>query len=135
MKKILSTKYSAGAFNMATLLLRLTMGIVAVYYGYKLMADYSNSKNTTQQVFGLSQEISLLLKIFIKLLCGLLVVFGLFSRIAAGMIVIYLGYVLYAQYHLQFFGSGNFALIFFGGFMAILLLGPGKYSVDSAMGR
>lgn len=135
MKKLFSTKYTAGGFNMAVLLLRLTFGIVMVYYGYKLMTHFSENKTHGTSILGLSNEISLLLKIFIKLVCGLLIVLGLFSRLASLLVLLYMGYALYAQYHLDVFGSGTFAMVFFGGMFALLLLGPGKYSVDNAMGR
>jgi len=135
MKKLLSTKYSAGSFNFATLILRLTLGIVMVYYGYKLMSHFGENKAHGTSILGMSREVSLLLMIFVKLACGLLLVLGLFSRIAALLIFLYMGYALYSQYHLDVFGSGTFAMVFFGGSLVLLLLGPGKYSIDSAMGR
>lgn len=135
MKKLLSTKYSAGGFNVATLLLRLTLGIVMVYYGYKLMSHYGENKTHGTAILGMGRELSLLLMIFVKLICGLLLVLGLFSRISAALIFLYMSYALYSQYHLDIFGSGTFAMVFVGGSLAMLLLGPGKYSIDSAMGK
>jgi hypothetical protein len=34
MKKLLSTRYSAGAFNTAMLVLRIGVGVLMMHYGY-----------------------------------------------------------------------------------------------------
>jgi len=42
---------------------------------------------------------------------------------------------LYKVNHLDFFGQGHAAALYLTGFVAILLIGPGKVSVDGMMGK
>jgi putative oxidoreductase len=43
--------------------------------------------------------------------------------------------VLYKVTHLDFFGQGEKAALFLTGYLAILLIGPGKVSVDGMIGK
>ncbi len=40
MRKLLSTKYSAGAFNAAMLILRLGVGILMINHGYDKLVNF-----------------------------------------------------------------------------------------------
>ena len=46
MRKLLSTKYSAGAFNTAMLLTRLAFGGIMMYHGYEKLIGFSTIKNS-----------------------------------------------------------------------------------------
>ena len=42
MRKLLSTKYSAGAFNAAILILRLSLGILMMKHGYDKLIHFGD---------------------------------------------------------------------------------------------
>ena len=51
MRKLLSTKYSAGAFNTAMLLTRLAFGGIMMYHGYEKLIGFSTIKNSFMNFF------------------------------------------------------------------------------------
>ena len=59
----------------------------------------------------------------------------LFSGLVAIPIVIAMFIALWKSHHFDFFGAGEKSALFLTGFIAILLLGPGKASVDGLVGK
>ena len=45
MRRILSTKYSTGAFNLAMLVLRLGVGVLVASHGFGKLAHFSSTKH------------------------------------------------------------------------------------------
>jgi len=68
--------------------------------------------------------------IFAELVCGFLVLIGLFTRLAAIPLVISMAVALFRAHHGDVFGDGEKATIFLLSFVAVLLVGPGKASID-----
>ena len=64
-------------------------------------------------------------------ICSVLVMAGLFSRIATLVIVLNLLVVFVTLHHLTF-GEDHAELVYLylGGFLALLAAGPGKFSLD-----
>ena len=60
---------------------------------------------------------------------------GLFTRLAAVPLIITMCVALFMAHSGQFFGDGQTAALFLGIFLAILLLGPGKVSLDRFLGK
>ncbi|HVK46231.1 MAG TPA: hypothetical protein VM488_00275, partial [Pseudobacter sp.] len=64
-----------------------------------------------------------------------LVVIGLFTRFAAIPVIIVLCVALFSAHKGLIFGEGEMAALFLGGYLAILIVGPGKISVDGMTGN
>jgi putative oxidoreductase len=71
MKKLLSTKYSAGAFNMAMLLLRLGLGILMLHAGYYKLTHYAALQSNFMNFLGLGKSVSLALVVFAEFFCSI----------------------------------------------------------------
>ena len=136
MKKLFSTKYSAGAVNAAMLILRLGFGVIMVInHGYQKITHFSNTAEHMPHLFGMSGNVSASLIIFAEFFCGILVALGLFTRLACIPVIIGMGVALYLKHGSSFVGQGEAASLFLIGFLAILFIGPGKISVDGAIGK
>ena len=135
MKKLLSTKYSAGAFNTAMLLLRLVVGFLMINHGYNKLVHFGDKHNSFMNFLGLGSTISLALAIFAEFFCSLFLILGLFTRLSAIPLIVTLCVALFKSHHGDVFGDGEKAALYIGCYLVILILGPGKISVDGMSGK
>lgn len=70
------------------------------------------------------------LTIFAELFCSILLILGLFTRLATIPLLITMLVVIHLH-EWQLFDKQELAPAFFVGYLVILLLGPGKYSLDA----
>jgi putative oxidoreductase len=131
MKKLLSINYSAPAFNISFLLLRVIMGItMCVNHGYDKLVHFAKYKEGFVNLFGIGSTPTLALVVFAEFFCAIFVTIGLFTRFTVLPLVICMGYAFFKSHNAQLFGDGEQAALFLSGYIAILLCGPGKMSVD-----
>jgi putative oxidoreductase len=135
MKKLLSTKYSAGAFNAAMLLLRLVVGFLMINHGYGKLVHFGDMQGKFMNFLGMGQTVSLALVVFAEFFCSLFLIIGLFTRLSAIPLVIAMGIALFKAHNADFFGDGEKAALFLGCYLVILILGPGRISVDGMSGK
>jgi putative oxidoreductase len=135
MKKLTSTKYSAGAFNVGMLVLRLCMGGLLLPMGYDKLIKFAEIKVKMINFLGMGQGLSLGLLIFAEFFCAALVVLGLFTRFAAIPPIIAMTTAVFEAHGGRIFSDGGHAAMFALGFFVILLLGPGRISVDGAISK
>ena len=135
MKKLLSTKYSAGAFNAAMLILRLGVGVLMMNHGYDKLVHYGSRHNKFMDFLGLGSSISLALVIFAEFFCSLFIILGLFTRLAVIPLIIVMSVALFKAHKGEFFGDGEMAAVYLAGYITLLLVGPGRVSVDSMVGK
>ena len=135
MKKILSTKYSAGAVSAAMLLLRLGLGILMIHHGYDKLVHYSEKHNSFMNFMGMGSSVSYTLIVFAEFFCSLFLIIGLFTRLAAIPLIIATLVMVFKAHNGDVFGDGETAALFFTGYLVLLFVGPGRISVDSMIGK
>ena len=135
MIKFLSTKYSNGAFNFGMLVLRIATGLLLANHGYTKLMKFSALKYKFMNFMHLGSTISLSLIIFAELICGVLLILGLFTRFACIPIIIGMGVVVFVASNGHIFAEGERGMIFLAATITILLCGPGKISVDGMIGK
>jgi len=135
MKKLFSTSYTDNAFNIALLLLRAGVGVLMIPRGYQKLIHFSERKDSFMNFLGMGSTISLSLVVFTEVVCAGLLVLGLLSRFAALALVILTTVIVFKANKGDIFGKGELAMLYLLGSFTVLLVGPGKYSVDAAMGK
>ncbi len=135
MKKILSTKYSAGAFNFAMLVLRVGLGVLMLSHGYSKLIHFNGMRGSFINFLGMGSTLSLSLDIFAEFFCSVFLIIGLFTRLAVIPILIAMSVALFKAHHGQLFGAGERAAIYLACCITILFCGPGKVSVDGMIGK
>lgn len=134
--KFFSTQYSAGAFNIGALVLRLAFGLLLlIIHGLDKITHFSKYEYTFYNFLHIGHRWSLVLCIFAEVFCSALVVLGLFTRFAALVLVINFSVVLFLVIKGQPLETQQTAITYLTAFFALLLMGPGKYSVDGVMGK
>jgi putative oxidoreductase len=135
MKKLLSTRYSTGAFNAAMLLFRFGIGVLMINHGYGKLIHFSDMQNKFMNFLGLGTTVSLSMVVFAEFFCSLFLILGLFTRLAAIPLIIAMCVALFKAHNAEIFGDGEKAALYLCGYVLILLLGPGKISVDGMTGK
>lgn len=135
MNKLFSTKYSAGAFNAAMLLLRIGMAGLMLPHGYDKLVKFATYKKDFMNFLGLSPTVSLAMLVFAEFFCAFLLIIGLFSRLATIPLIIAMTVALMEAHKGLIFSEGEHAALYIVGFLVILIVGPGKISVDGAIGK
>jgi putative oxidoreductase len=135
MKKLLSISYSNWAFNLGMLLLRIGAGALMIPHGYSKLVHFSEMKNSFMNFLGLGSLVSLLLVIFAEFFCGMFVIMGLFTRLTIIPLIIDMSVALVKAHKGDVFGDGASATLFLTSFLALLLCGPGKASVDGLINK
>ena len=130
MKKLFSTACSETAFNIGTFLLRVGAGVLMIPGGYNKLMNFSTMKPMMINFLGLGQDVSLGLLIFAEFFCAGLVIIGLLTRLATIPLIIAMVVALKEGHKWNVFGDGQLPSFFIVAFITILILGPGKYSVD-----
>lgn len=125
--------------NLGRLFLRLFVGIMFMQFGIRQIAMFNTSSCLFPSVLGMSPVTSLTVMIIIEVLCSLFIMAGFLTRI---MIIppfmsmcIAEYYVLHdfvqeASYQLSWHQQGYVPVMFLGIYFFLLLVGPGKISVD-----
>ena len=135
MKKLLSAKYSAGAFSTAMLALRLAVGILMLLHGYDKLMHFAQYKNEFMNFMGIGSTISLSLVIFAEFFCSLFLILGLFTRLATIPLIIVTCVIIFKVDNGHISPDNEKVVLFLTGYIILLLVGPGKASVDSMIGK
>jgi len=133
--KLISIQYSRLAFNLATFVLRLGLGILMIPHGYDKLIHFSEYKKQFMNFLGMGPTISLALVVFAEFFCSVFLVMGLFTRLVAGILLLELIVVVFKAHQGEIFGDGEHGMLFLVGYIAIILLGAGKASLDGILGK
>ena len=141
MKKLL---FSGNAINIdfGILIIRLIIGLLMAFYGYEKLIHFNEmaasdfwTKNVT--FLGMSSKIALGLTVFAELVCSVLLIFGLFTRLSLFFLLFCMGYIFLVVFPFSILDKGdngyqfNDAFVYFMVYLGLLFTGPGKYSVDN----
>ncbi len=136
MKKLLSARFSNGAVHLTQLVLRVVFGgLIAFRHGWPKLLNFSERADKFADPFGIGSSISLGLTVFAELFCGVLLVFGLVTRLATVPLIICMSVIVFMIHRGDPLGEREMPILFLAAFVAILITGPGKYSIDGAIGK
>ena len=136
MKKLFSTKVSDNAFSFGMFLLRVGAGsLMLVQHGLDKLMHFGQKASRFTDPFNIGSTTSLSLVVFAEFFCAAFIILGLFTRLAAIPLVIAMGVALFYRHKGLFFGEGESAGLYLVCFLAILIMGPGKASLDRFLGK
>ncbi len=134
MGKFNSISYKESGFNIAMLLLRLLFGsALLIHYGIPKLMHFSERSANFFDPFHIGHQWSLALVIFAEVFCSFLIVIGLFTRIASIPVIINMLVAAFMANADKPFSGKESALTFLVAFVVLLIVGPGKISVDGMM--
>lgn len=135
MKRLFSYRASDNVTSFALLILRITMGALLIPHGYDKLMKFSAQSGKFTDPFGVGHPTAMALAIFGEFFCSMLVLMGLMTRFACIPPIIVMCVAIFHVHHGHFFGDGEHAALFLGGFTALLFAGPGKVSLDRLIAK
>jgi putative oxidoreductase len=104
-------------------------------HGYDKLVHFADQHKTFMSFLGLGSTISYALVVFAEFFCALFIVLGLFTRLSCIPLIIAMGVALFKAHNGDILGEGEHAALFLGAYLVLLMVGPGKISVDGMTGR
>lgn len=141
MKKNLFISFQPINLSLGILLVRVIIGVLMAFYGYQKLINFETmaaSDFWAKEVsfLGMTGKTPLALTIFAEFFCSLLLIIGLFTRLALIPLLICMGYIIACMAKFEVIYSGNNgievnnAFVYFIIYLGIYLTGPGNYSLD-----
>lgn len=86
-------------------------------------------------LLGMGSTFSLALVVFAEFFCSVFLIMGLFTRVIVSILIIEMLVVVFSAHQGQIFGDGEHGMLYLTAYLAILLIGPGKASLDGILGK
>lgn len=118
--------------DLGLLLLRLSAGLFMASHGWDKALRLASGNTQFADPLGIGALPSLILAIFAELVCAAAVAVGIWTRAAAIPVVIAMAVAAFVQLAREPFGEKELALLYGAAFLAIALLGGGRYSLEAA---
>ncbi len=157
---LLTLSFLPKSQDFGLLLLRVGLGTgMQLLHGYGKLTlvlgirDWANQKTRPAELKTLAQNVDvfnlakhfptwessgywcLYALLFAEVTCSLLLIVGLFSRFASFILALAMGVALYTKHKtLGFSWSGELAALYCLGFLVLIAMGPGRFSVDGRRG-
>ncbi|MDP2888035.1 MAG: DoxX family protein [Bacteroidota bacterium] len=131
-KNILHPGNYSNSVNMAILLLRVTAGAFMLTHGIgKFSALFGNEAIQFPDPIGVGAAASLALAVFSEVLCSFFLIFGIATRLFAIPLIITMLVAAFIVHSGDGFGKQELPLLYAVVYIALVVTGSGKISVDS----
>jgi putative oxidoreductase len=120
------------ALDLITLLLRLTFGsLMLLLHGLpKLERLLSGGASGFFDPIGIGATASLALVVFAEFLCSLLLIFGLFTRLAVLPLIVTMLVAVFIRHGADTLADKEPGLLYLAAYVALFIGGAGYYSLD-----
>lgn len=136
MAKIASINYTNAGVNLSLLILRVAVGImIFLNHGIPKIEHFNEIAPRFANPLHIGSHLSFLLVLFAEIICGPLVILGLFTRWASIPLIFEMLVLIFLVENHHGFHGVELPLHFLIGFLVILILGPGKISLDGLISR
>jgi len=122
----MKTKYP----DLALLILRVGVSGLMLTHGIPKLQKLINGNTEFSDLFGLPPIVNLIITVIAEVVCPILIIIGLRARIASILPVIVMAVAAFIVHGADPIDVKEKALLYLFAFLAILLAGPGKYSID-----
>jgi putative oxidoreductase len=131
MKKTYSTNLNLPSIDLALFIFRIGAASLMLTHGIpKLVMLFGSGEIQFANPLGLGVETSLALSVFAEVICAILILLGLASRLAAIPLIINMMVAFFIFHAQDPFRTKELALVFLLIFITLLITGSGKYSLD-----
>ena len=135
--RILRLDFIPSSVDLGLLALRLWLGLsLLVLHGWGKLSTFQEKSGTFADPLGIGTQASLALAVFGEVVGSVLLIFGLFTRLAALSCATTMAVAFFLVHKMTLKGptSGELAFIYLAGFATILIAGPGRFAIDGKPG-
>ncbi|KYH07612.1 MULTISPECIES: DoxX family protein [Chryseobacterium] len=131
-----NSNFSSIPKDIILLAVRVFVGFAMLSHGFpKLQMLLAGGKIEFFDFMGLGPQVSLILTVFAEFVCSILLILGLFTRVALGFLIftmIIAGFVVHGA---DPFEKREMSLIYLSVYLLLMVIGAGKVSVDHMIER
>ena len=120
------------AINITAIILRLTSALM-ISHGWKKLANFSEKVDQFPDPLHIGHSASLSLTIFAEFFCAIFILAGIFTRLSTIPLIICMLVIIFIVDAGQPFLESETAIFYCMLYFAILVIGPGKYSLDNVI--
>jgi putative oxidoreductase len=117
-------------YNLGLLLLRVGFGGMMLTHGIPKLLKMLSGDFSFGDPIGIGETTTLILAVLCEVFFPILVIIGFKTRLSAIPVIITMAVAAFVVHAADPFGIKEKAILYLIGFIAIALLGAGKYSVD-----
>ncbi len=116
-------------------ILRCGTGLLTLPHGLTKIQHFNEKADQFYNFMNLGSKFSFVLIIFAEVVCSLLVILGLMTRLAVIPLIISMSVVVFVVNGTHPLGDKESGLLFLIPYLVLLITGPGKYSMDQLVFR
>jgi putative oxidoreductase len=136
LKHIVDVTPKTNLFHGSLLFMRIAAGFAIIKgHGWDKLFHFSEHLNEIPDPMGLGPELSLSFAVFADVFCALLVILGLFTRIAVLPILVTVMIGFFIVHGSDPWSMREVPFLYTILFVPLLILGPGRYSLDFLRSR
>ncbi|HSJ00804.1 MAG: DoxX family protein [Verrucomicrobium sp.] len=135
--KFLQLDFIPRSTDLGLLVLRLWLGLsMFVLHGLVKIQGFEGMAAKFESKIGLGAKPEFMLLVIAESVCAILIVLGLFTRIAAVFLIVAMGVAFFVAHGMKLSGpgSGELAFVYLAGFVALFITGAGNFSADAKLG-
>ncbi|MDX1271329.1 DoxX family protein [Bizionia paragorgiae] len=130
---MMNTPFKTNNLSIALLILRVGAGGLMLIHGIPKLQMLFSGEIQFPGVMGLSPTISLILAVFSEVLCSVLILIGLKTRLATIPLILTMLIAVFMIHASDPFAKQELGLLYLFLYIPLFLLGSGKFSVDALM--
>jgi putative oxidoreductase len=134
MKRLFSIAYNPEFLHVWLAFLRIGVAALMLTHGIPKLLKVLAGDFQFGDPLGLGPMASLLLVTFSEAICSLLILLGLATRLATIPLIISCAVAAFVAHADDPFARKEILLLYILIYLTLLILGPGKYSIDSRLG-
>ncbi len=122
--------------HLALLVLRVWLGVAMLAnHGFDKLTTFGEKSAGFPDPLGVGHGMSLALVVLAEFFCSLLLIVGLLTRFGAFVLAFNMTVAFFIVHKGALSGehSGELAFIYLAGYVALLIAGPGRFSVDGSL--
>ena len=127
-------KTQALFLDITLLIARFSLGGFMLYgHGWGKMMSYGEKASTFPDPLGVGNSLSMALAIFSEVFCSIAIMLGLATRLAVLQLIFTMVIAAFVVHSGDPFAVKEKALLYLFAYLPILMLGPGKISIDGVL--
>ena len=135
-KKLFAPGNDSPCTHLALLVLRVWLGVAMLAnHGFDKLTTFGEKSAGFPDPLGVGHGMSLALVVLAEFFCSLLLIVGLLTRFGAFVLAFNMTVAFFIVHKGALSGehSGELAFIYLAGYVALLIAGPGRFSVDGSL--
>ena len=135
LRKMLTPATYGTAPDTGLLILRLGLGLLMMVHGWSKLIGFNEKAANFYDFLGLGGQVSLGLTVFAEFFCSILLVFGLGTQLVLIPLTILAMVIVFDVKGGDALNEKELGLMYLMGYVALLLTGPGRFSLDYFISR